>query len=214
MLPRKTNTQPSFLLKNINYNDIHKKHESGYFNRPIPEKALLKVSKLTAKVNTNVVYENFKTVQLSGHEYAKLYMNDKCIKKGGICDFCKLTFTTEMIGYPLTYEERQMIEDGVFRVYHLFWITGCFDTYECCLAYCDLMFNNFSKYNMEVDSKVLLKYMYSLMFGKPLLAAKPAHLWDANGGSMTYEEWSNAQVEYVKIHNVIKIPAQIPYIKK
>lgn len=214
MLPKRTNIQPSFLIKNINYNDIHKKHECGYFNRAIPEKAPLKVSRLTAKVNATVIYENFKTVQLGGYEYAKLYMNTRCIKMGGICDYCKLTFTTEVIGYPLAYEEKKMIEYDVYKLYHYFWITGCFNTYECCFAYCEQTFNNFSKYNMEVDNTILLKYMYKLLFQRPLLAAKPAGLLDINGGSMTHEEWSNAQVDYVKVHNVIKIPAQIPYIKK
>jgi hypothetical protein len=214
MLPKRTNIQPSFLIKNINYNDIHKKHERGYFNRPIPEKALLKVSKLNAKVNTNVAYENFKTVHLSGSEYAKIYSNNKHLKHGGICDYCKRTFTSEIKGYPVSYEQHQMIEDGVYRLYHFFWIDGCFDTDECCLAYCETVFNNFSKYNMELDSTILLKYMYNLMYQRTLIAAKAARLLDINGGSMTYEEWSNAQVDYVRVHNVIKIPAQIPYIKK
>lgn len=213
MLQKKINT-PSFLIKNINYNELYITYKNGYFNRPIPDKVKLKLSK-PAIINqsSNVVYDNFKTVELSGGKYAKLYMENN-IKMGGICNYCNHKFESEIIGYPLAYEEKTFLnKDNIYEVYHLFWIEGTFDSYECCLSYCQLFHN--IKSNIHYDIVLMLKYMYALLFNNAEI--KPTNdklLLIEHGGTMTHEDWSNKDVQYVKSHNVIKIPAQVGYFKK
>jgi hypothetical protein len=214
MLPKKNNV-PSFLLKNINYTDLYAKYKNGYFNRPIPDKTKLKVSKpAVINVGVNNVYNSFKTVEIAGGEYAKLYTNNVS-KVGGTCMYCNKVFDTEIIGFPLAYEEKAVLnEENIYQVFHLFWIEGCFHSYECCLAYCQLQYNK--KYDVHFDIVVMLKYMYSLINGKNALL-KPANdrsLLIENGGTMNYEDWVNKEVQYVKSYNVIKIPAQVAYFKK
>lgn len=215
MLPKKNNV-PSFLIKNINYNELYNKYVSGYFNRPIPDKPKLKVTKpAVINVDPNNVYNSFKTVELSGGGYAKLYTTNQ-VKVGGVCMYCNKQFDTEIIGYPLAYEEKaQLNAENIFEVYHLFWIEGCFHTYECCLAYCQLQHNK--KYDSHFDIIVMLKYMYGLLYPAAHTTLKPANdkaLLIENGGTMSYEDWSNKEVQYQKSYNVIKIPAQVAYFKK
>jgi hypothetical protein len=127
--------------------------------------------------------------------------------------YCNKIFETEIIGYPLAYENKIINNGDIFEVYHLFWIEGCFHSYECCLAYCQLHHNK--KYDVHFDTVVMLKYMYALLFGNvPLRAANDKPLLIENGGTMTYDDWVNKEVNYVRSYNVIKIPAQVSYFKK
>jgi hypothetical protein len=212
----KNNIQPKFLLKNINVRDLQKKYKSGYFNRPIPIKKNIPWVKLQPNVivnNTVTPFVNYKSIQLSGEKYVELYKNHQM--NGGRCDYCKCDFTSEIIGYPIAYEEQQkLLDDNTYKIIHLFWIEGCFHSYECCYAYIINYDGVFNKYNLEFDVKVMFKYMYSLLFDKnELKPAKDPKLLIVNGGSMTLNEWEDQNVHYVRSNEVIKIPAQVVYHK-
>lgn len=208
----------SFLLKGLNITDIHKQYKQGYFNRPIPIKQPLKFIKKN-KIESKEIKQNdttfYKSIQLSGQKYVELYTQHKPLC-GGRCDFCKCDFTTDIIGYPIHYEEQQVLTDqNVYHIKHLFWVEGCFHSYECCLAYIN-KFNHFFYQNyQEFNVKVMFKYMYSLLIGD-FNKLKPAHdskLLCHEGGSMTLNEWSDVSVQYERTNDVIRIPAQVIYTK-
>jgi hypothetical protein len=214
----KNNVQPSFLLKNINYGDIYKKYKSGYFNKSlvdISNKANIKCSKVVVPISKPS--DGFKLVELSGQQYVKMYnanLQGGNIT-GGRCLFCHKDFTTEVIGYPLAYEEKQILNSlNQYEIYHIFWTEGCFHSDECCLAYIELTNNNFAHYNKTIDVKVLFLYMHRLLYNKEPLICNSPLLLDIYGGSMTFEQWSNHEIYYTRSSNVIKIPAQVPYYKK
>src|SRR5258708_11593041 len=114
--------QPSFLLKNINFNELYILYKKNYFNRPIPNKTKLKLKKAIVCNNTLnnsiKINNNVKNVEYSGQEYVKIY-TDKGILKGGRCMFCNKDFETDIIGYPVSYEEKKILtKDNIYNIYH------------------------------------------------------------------------------------------------
>jgi hypothetical protein len=210
------NIQPSFLLKNINFTEIHKKYKQGYYNREIQQKSLINpIVKIHNNNKTDKV--KYKDIQLSGQKYVELYCKNNYNNiKGGRCDNCKRDFTGDIIGYPISYEEYNILqENNTFKNYHVFWIEGCFHSYECCLEYVEKINQHLHKYYQDFDVKIMLQYMYCLINGnkKILKPSNDPYLLIDNGGEMTQEEWSNPDLKYKKTYNVIKIPAQVVYTK-
>jgi len=215
MSTNKNNIQPSFLLKNINVNDLHKKYTNGYFNRPIPIKKSIPLTVVKNVIKQQHTLHNkvpSKSIQLSGQKYVEIFNTNTLIDKR--CDFCKRDFEGEIIGYPVAYEEKQkLLDTNTYKIYHLFWTEGCFHSYECCLGYIETYSDYFNKYNLEFDVKVMFKYMYSLMYDAQLKPANDPKLLITHGGSMTFDEWNDQNERYVKSNEVIKMPAQIIYNK-
>jgi hypothetical protein len=201
----KTNIQPSFLIKNININELYKQYKQGYFNRPIPKKQpliMLKKNKLDVVAQPVLPY---KSKQISGERYVELYRQCKPIK-GGRCQYCLIDFSTDIIGYPISYEEKQLLTNNQFNIKHLFWIEGCFHSHDCCLAYIES--TQIHKNNPEFDIKVMFKYMLHLL-EEDCKKANDTILLKDYGGSMDYHEW--LKISYERTNEVIKIPAQVVY---
>lgn len=214
MTSTKNNIQPSFLLKNINPNVLNKKYKQGYFNRPLPVKTFLPIVHLKLLDNKNLTKpaNHFKSIQLSGQHFVELYNNNSVVNTR--CDGCKCDVSGELIGYPIAYEEQQkLLDDNTFKLTHLFWIEGCFHSYECCLNYITTFNDYFNKFNLEFDVKVMFKYMYNLIFNNNILPGNDPKLLISNGGSMTVEEWLDPNGRYQRSNEVIKIPAQVVYHK-
>jgi hypothetical protein len=204
----KTNIQPSFLLKNINVTDLYKKYKQGYFNRPIQQKTHITfLKKNKVEVVEQLQLTPYKTTQLSGEQYVVLYKQNKKIN-GGRCQHCLTDFTTEVIGYPVAYEEKQLLVNQQYQLKHLFWIEGCFHSNECCLAYIDKTIIN--NKNPEFDIKVMFNYMLKLL-DVTSSKANDTQLLNRCGGSMNDEDWTT--LKYERTNEVIKIPAQIIYQK-
>lgn len=205
------NILPSFIIKNININNIYTKYTKGFFNRPIPSKSIIKLLNVT-KINQiceqklknklNAIYSGNKTYDIftsNGHQ----------LPKGGICDYCKFQFEEEIIGYPVFYDKRILTVNDNYKTMHFFWIEGCFHSYECCLAYIKM------KKDFLIDDVIMLNFMYSLIHPNAphLTEANEPKLLIHNGGSLNMEEWLN-NVTYVKSNNVIRIPEVVQYTIK
>ncbi len=204
------NQQPTFLLKNIVPNDVYSKYKKGYFNRPIPAKSKIKIIK--PQIQNSTMNENqVKSVEVSGKEFVEIFTrNGYKPLMGGRCTYCKRDFETEQIGYPIAYETKHFDEPV-----HVFWVEDCFDSYQCCLGYLSLVNHGNIKDSLMVDAEIMLKFMYQLSFKNalPLIKAKDPKLLISNGGSMSYEDWSNPNINYIRTNAVIKIPAQVLYVK-
>lgn len=221
MLKSNINTnQPTFLLKDIDPNILYKKYKEGYFNRDIPKKCKIKI--VHPEVIQSTIFKpkeqncvNHIKITLSGENDVEFFKsNGNKIILGGRCDYCKCDFETEKIGYPLIYENKQILtKDETYKNIHIFWIEGSFCSYECCLSYVKLINNNLVKDNLMMDAEVMLRFLYYLLYNNttPLLEANDPKLLKSNGGSLSHEDWKNNNVQYVRTNNVIKIPAEVVY---
>ena len=176
--------QPTFLLKNIDPNELYKQFRAGHFNRPIPTKSKITFIKPQSKLTTVE-----RQVITTGEKDIQLFKQG--IVNGGRCDYCKLDFTTEKEGYPIAYEQHQIVTD-IYKQIHVFWVDGCFCSTSCCLSFVAT-----TRLNVDIE---LLKYMTKLR-GIPIKYANSPSLLN----EMTKEEWSN---KTFKKTNVIKVPVQ------
>ena len=212
---RGNNQQPTFLLKNVVPGDVYSKYKQGYFNRPIPIKSKIKIVK--PHVNTSTLNDDkIKPVEISGQKNVEIFTSQGYQPlMGGRCTYCKCDFTTEQIGYPIAYEVKQLENENEQKTVHVFWVEDCFHSYECCLGYLSLINRAHLKDSLMIDAEVMLKFMYHLSFQNPvpLIKADDPKLLISNGGSMTFEEWSNPNTSYVRTNSVIKIPAQVVYTR-
>ena len=220
-----THINPIFLLKNIDPNDIYTKYKAGYFNTSIrtdlPKITIIKNEIKISPINSNVVTivsaENNKLI-MSGSTNVEIFMKNGCKPLcGGICDYCKIVFTQEREGYPLSYKVKsKMQEDGTYKIYHIFWIEGCTCRLECAYGEFIKLKNSIIKDPLMTDTEVLLKTMYKLKYttDESLLPPKDPRLLIHNGGPLSYDEWCNQKAIYTRTNSIIKIPAQVIYTKQ
>ena len=211
----KTNhMQPTFLLKNVVPSELYAKYKKGYFNRPIPAKSSIKMANPQLKTST-VCDDKVSQVEISGKENVEIFTKQGYKPLlGGRCTYRKRDFETEQIGYPIAYDHKLLLGEEAKTV-HVFWTEDCFHSYECALGYLNRINQGYIKDALMVDAEVMLKYMYHVTYenAPPLLAAKDPILLIDNGGSMTFEDWSNPKILCTRTNTVIKIPAQVVYAK-
>jgi len=209
----KINIQPTFLLKNINPTIVYNKYKSGVFNRQIINKTLIELVKPQLKTTTlNQDVEINTKVITSGEKNVEFFTkNGHKMPIGGRCQNCLCDFKSEQIGYPLAYECKYLINDkDEYKPVHVFWVEGCFDTYQCCLRYIRKINNGVIKDNLMIDSVIMLKFMYHLIYNTDdILEENDPLLLTTNGGSLTEEDFKKNK--YVRSNTVIKIPAQVVY---
>jgi hypothetical protein len=127
---QKPTQQPSFLIK-IDPDELYNKYKQGYFAREIPKKCSLILQQRMSLPGQ--AYQEPRragqsvTFVLTNTEAVKTYSKTKENLKGGRCDYCKMDFTTERIGYPLCYEQHQQSINDVYQIIHVFWVEG-----RCC----------------------------------------------------------------------------------
>jgi len=201
--------QPSFLLKYIQPSDLVKKYKSGYFNRPIPTKAkiVLDTVRTTTRQSGATLIQFIKSNQTQVDHYVKNHSP----LKGGRCDYCKQDFSTEVIGYPISYECQPALIDERYHMNHLFWVEGCHCSYSCCLAFIK-HFNIHQDFILH-DVEILLRFLYKLdcNTNDNLLPANDFRLLH---NPLTPEEWRQKQTQYTRTNHVTKIPGQVTYMKQ
>ena len=234
MIPKQI---PTFLLKKINPSEILKKYQDGHYFRPIPQKRKFSLSTncmtlapvysrdendpifaLKTKNNNTAIFATS-----NSKNYEVLHTDKENIKDGGRCDYCKVDFNHEAIGYPITYEEKQLLmglenEIPRYKIFYIFWTEGCNCSFECCLAHL------LSKTNVSVctqdaltaDSCELLHLLYRLTYpySKKLVPAQDFRLLKSNGGPLSEKEWKDNKHQYIRTTRVVTLPCKVTYLMK
>ncbi len=205
------NIQPTFLLK-INPTSLYTKYKSGFFNRPIQNKTLIKIVQANVRLSTLSQEINHKVI-VSGEKNVEIFTkNGNKMPQGGRCHGCYKDFTHAQVGYPLAYECKHVIDENCYQSVHVFWVEGCFHSYGCCLRYLRKI-NKSVKDNLMIDTEIMLKFMYHLEYNtdEPLKEDNDPLLLIDNGGCLTQEK--KKKNTYTRTNNIIKIPAQVVYSK-
>lgn len=227
---------PTFLLKGVDVKKIFDDYHSGYYSHPTGPKA-----KIALAQNAVVLAPTYGTsnhdpifcvkdrnncdvvVATSGHEGFKVFTTSGGdLPAGGRCDYCKQDFEHTAVGYPVGYQELtvltspdETVENGVYRVLYVFWVTGRFCTFECALGHVNT-YTEKSKKPMLKDSGGMLKMLYHLTYPNSgaLRPAQDPSLLISNGGSMSKSEWENPRHIYNRTDRVLMIPAKIEYLRQ
>lgn len=211
---------PTFFLKCINFKDIQTKLKEGYFFRPIPEKVKID-SKKSIKIFKQKPSQSFEdaiysiynknnqeiSILTSNHEkYKYVTENSGELPCGGTCKFCLRTFEHQVIGYPIAYDEKFLLKDGVSRLFYIFWITGTFCRYQCVYDYL-LSINS-----IESIQTFLFMYKITNPDGENLFRRNSdPELLKSNYGSMEYDDWANSK--FYNLNKPILLPAKNQYVK-
>lgn len=214
----KATVQPSFLIKNINPAEIYERYKQGYFNRDIPIKNKLNsLSTPKQLLPTHFCHPDkssnpLVTFVCSNAQTSEKYIKTKENIEGGRCDYCKLDFDGECIGYPIDYDYHQSIEGDAYKIEHLFWVESRCCSYECCLKYLRMIIKNLLINQIEP----LLHLMYKLEFNTQdnIKEANDYRLLKFHGGPLSVEEWKNREIAYKRTNMVKKIPIQVIYSKQ
>lgn len=220
---------PHFLLKGINFQEILKKYESGYFSVE-KEKCKLTVCKSAPTLNPS--YSNDRdsgvftckdkhnksyVVATTGHDNIRIFLTDCEKMVNGRCGYCGEDFIGERVGCPIKHEETPILteDEGRVRIVHTFWTEGIFCSFECCYAHVRnnmIKPYNFRKVGTE-STEFLLKFMYRLLYpDRDVLRPAPdVDLLISNGGSLTSEEWHSGKHEFFRSIKVTAIPAKVEY---
>jgi hypothetical protein len=226
---------PSFLLKHIDPQKIFADYKDGLYYRPITDKSKIKLSATSiilapvySKSNHDAIF-SMKTktndtliFATTNHENFTVFNTeiDKN-KDGGRCDFCKIDFEHSAIGYPIAYEEKEILMDkenqeAVYKIFYIFWTEGCMCSFECCMGYL-IKNTDRSVCNRDPvikDSIELLTNLYRLTHpnGKKLRPSQDHRLLGINGGSLTEKEWVDCKHIYSKTSRVVTIPCKTAYL--
>lgn len=227
---------PTFLLKGVDPNKLLADYQAGVFSRPITPKAPITISQNTTVLarsygatnqspifsikdrNNNSVV--FATTNHTGYEL--FTKNGGELPVGGRCDFCKEDFTNVSMGYPLAYQERDILTRdeqniGHYRIFYTFWIEPGCCSFECSLAELRKMTARPAD-DRDVtyrDAEIWLKYLFRLTYPNAglLLPAQDPKLLKSNGGSLTKEEWKDNRHVYTRTDRVLLIPVKVEYIR-
>jgi hypothetical protein len=232
-----TKVTPTFLLKGIDPNEVLEKYKNGFFNRPIPKKTPIKIAQnatILAPVygldNNSPVFSikdrnnNCIIVATSNHENFDVFTkNGGSLPVGGRCDHCKEDFNHTVIGYPVAYEEKSILEywennTTRCRVVYVFWVEGCHCSFECALGYLRMFANRPANYrdNSMSECERYLKFLYKLSHptaGTLRPAQDPRILSTHNKGSLSRQAWSDNRHIYVRSDRVLMIPAKVEYVR-
>lgn len=234
-----TRQTPTFLLKGLDPNKLLADYQAGFFSRKPVAKAKIQIAQnktilapTYGTTNKDAVFSikdrNNCSVVIAktGHADCEVYNSTGGdLSVGGRCDKCKKDFDTIAMGYPIAYQEltiltnaEENIENARYRILYIFWVEGKFCSFECALAYIQLLLSLPADHRDTTirDSERMLKTLYKLTYpNAPVLRpSQDTKLLRSNGGSLTNEEWQDNQHIYVRTERVLMIPAQVEYIKQ
>lgn len=217
---------PTFVLKGVTLEEIVKKYRSGYFSRSVEEANLGKQKiKLARKMellapiygssNDDAMFtirdknnraSIFVTTNNKGYECFKLGVGT--LPRGGRCKNCLSDFTEEIIGYPIHYEEKLILVGDKYKIYHYFWVVGCFCTFECALNYI------VERHLTEFEQ--FLRFLYRLVYPNSgqLIKANDGELLDINHGPLTREQWLDKKHVYIRTKKIVMLPSKEEYIRQ
>lgn len=107
------------------------------------------------------------------------------------CQWCTCSFDTPPISLPLS------------RINNKFYVTGCFCTFNCALAY------NYDKYqSTKWENSALLHLLYKMIHNKytKILPAPPKELLKIYGGPLTIEEYRHNLETNKNTYSVLQPP--------
>ena len=219
---------PTFLLKGLIPDKLHYDYHNGYFNRPIPTKEPIRLTKNITVLapeysnnNNDAVFmikdKNNKNsiITTTGHEIYNIFMaNGQQLPKGERCDICKCDFEHTRMICPTSYREDTIIKNGrLYSVYN-FWGFGEFCSFNCSYAHVlKIPLNNDINATNYIQ---LLKFLYFLVYpdGPPLRPTQDIKLLKSNGGSLTEEQWADTKHVYVPTDRVRLYPVKMEYNMK
>jgi hypothetical protein len=220
---------PTFHLKWINPNEVKKEYAAGVFNVPI-EAAISSRSKFKLLMKREILAPVYTSDETQGIYCVRDRMGGSAIyvsteqeaytthsltgelKTKGRCLICTRDIEKESAGYPLVETEEVRVIDNVYRIFHVFWTVGSFDTYRCTKRYCRIMKKeNPLIANAEKLLHRMLEYMYP---GVDIREAPDPMLLLCNGGSLTDEQWDDSKVVYKPTARLILLPLKEEYLKK
>lgn len=229
---------PTFTLSRVNLQDIVLRYHRGEFNREPPM-----WPKFAFNLQTkNILTENFTSsntndpiytiidrtgnkiiVATSGHENSNYFDKNNELPKGGICDYCKCQFDHTILGCPIKCKEhvylvRQEGLEPIYRSFYIFYVDGCFCSFECILTFLNGQTARSCSFreNMFIESHKYLHHMYRLMFPKnkePLRPLGPPALLKSNGGSLTEEMYRDTRHHYQRTNRVVLAPVKTEYVR-
>lgn len=222
---------PRFLLKGVDVNAVIFQYFAGEFvERKNP------TEKITVTENFPLLapaYGNDNTAPIfsvpdrnnarviiatSGHSEFDVFMKTGGqLPVGGRCRFCQDEFTTAAVGYPLAYNEENILvsapnERPRYRIHYVFWVESRFCSFECALGYVMMLLSRPAIYRDTSlrDSASMLRMLYKLTYptAGPLRPAQNPDLLNA----MTREEWNDRRHVFVRTDRVVIIPAKAEYM--
>lgn len=122
------------------------------------------------------------------------------------CLNCRRSFTHHPIGIPVNIST----DAGVITIHTLH--TLC--DFRCALAATRLLRRIYRNTHV-IHSEEMLHFVYRRMHpnGPPLIPAWNPFLLEANGGSITFEEYDDRRYEYVEVPNLLLYPAREQYMR-
>ncbi len=158
------------------------------------------------------------TVQTSNHKNFQLFNeNGGNVKQGGVCEYCRYSFNTYCIGYPVSFFEKNIQdEEKRTKIFYVFNMKGEFCTFECTRAYIELLASNLvcSVRTEAISSLQGLLFLYRLLYGQDelLKCANDKYLLENNGGTLTREEWIKSSSIYIPTGKIICAPVKSEFI--
>lgn len=233
-----TRITPTFVLKGVDPNRLLADYQMGYFSRPISAKSKIEISQNTAilaptygSTNRSPIFcvkdrnNSSVIIATSGHaDFEVFTKNGGQLTEGGRCDNCKEDIEGVAVGYPVGYQEINVLTNddndtnkAQYRVFYVFWVEGKFCGFECALAYVRSILSRPADYRDTAlrDSERMLKLLYKLTYPNAgsLRPAQDPKLLISNGGSLTKEEWNDRRHVYVRTDRILMIPAKVEYIQ-
>lgn len=218
---------PTFVLK-VEPAAVLLKYRAGFWNRePIVKSTIPRIAGLTQVENVSkdpesAIYaiqdrsNNTGLYTTTDHANVQVWRETGDITVAGRCNFCKCDVAPGTgVGYPIRYKPtvRTVDENGtmVYRVFHIYSVTGLFHNYNCALAHLLEVRPN----ALNVDSILLLRQLYKFINPEAgiLMATTPYQLMKESGGSLDLSHL-NVNHQYVPTGHVIETPIRQEYYQR
>jgi len=219
---------PTFLLRHLDPSKILENYKSGKYCHITLPKEKIHLNLITPSIQSNLGTDpesdlyTFRTkgnltqtVASTSHLHYLLFnRNGGLIPPGGICDWCRISFSHSSVGIPIK------MEIGHFDIGEpiiIFYLDGCMCSCECALA--ELKRHHTLSYryrdSLYMDSEQMLRYMYSIIYPNEdfLYEAPDYRLLRQNGGSLDISEFHNKKHIYVRTPNIILAPVKRQFLK-
>ncbi len=219
---------PTFLLRGLDPSRIMDQYINGSFPRVQMPTEKINISLISPVVSPSIssnpedeIYmfrtkgNSFQTVATTNHQRYYLFTKEgREILKGGVCDWCRVSFDHIALGIPVRLDVHR---DEHGREIFVYYLDGCMCSCECALAELKRNFSLNYRYRnaLYMDSEQLLRHLYSVMYpdAGPLREAPHYRLLKQNEGSLTLKEYHDKKHIYVPTPNLLLAPVKQQYLK-